>query len=52
VVPYLQAVRLAEKLGEAIGADKVRLTLFEDYIHADRRFETMHICAPVRAQRA
>jgi acetyl esterase/lipase len=50
VVPYLQAVRLAEKLGEAIGADKVRLTLFEDYIHADRRFETMHNCSLVLDQ--
>jgi acetyl esterase/lipase len=50
VVPYMQSVELAEKLTAALGADKVRLTLFEDYVHADRRFETMHNCSLVLDQ--
>jgi len=50
VVPYVQSVRLAEKLVAAIGEEKVRLTLFEDYVHADRRFETMHNCSIVLDQ--
>ena len=50
VVPYTQSVRLAEKLVAAIGEDKVRLTLFDDYVHADRRFETMHNCSLVLDQ--
>lgn len=50
IVPYIQSVRLAEKLKAAIGEDKVRLTLFEDYVHADRRFETMHNCSIVLDQ--
>jgi acetyl esterase/lipase len=50
VVPYVQSVRLAEKLRAAIGEEKVRLTLFEDYVHADRRFETMHNCSIVLDQ--
>jgi hypothetical protein len=49
-VPYQQAVRLAEKLSAVIGPDKVRLTLFDDYVHADRRFETMHNCSIVLDQ--
>jgi acetyl esterase/lipase len=47
IVPYLQSVQLAEKLAGVLGADKVRLTLFDDYVHADRRFETMHNCSLV-----
>ncbi len=50
IVPYIQSVRLAEKLRGAIGEDKVRLTIFEDYVHADRRFETMHNCSIVLDQ--
>ncbi len=50
IVPYIQSVRLAEKLRAAIGESKVRLTIFEDYVHADRRFETMHNCSIVLDQ--
>ena len=50
IVPYVQSVRLAEKLKAAIGEDKVRLTIFDDYVHADRRFETMHNCSIVLDQ--
>ena len=50
IVPCRQSVRFAEKLRAAIGEDKVRLTLFDDYIHADRRFETMHNCSLVLDQ--
>jgi hypothetical protein len=37
-------------LTKTIGADKVKLTLFNDYMHADRRFETMHNCSLVLDQ--
>jgi acetyl esterase/lipase len=50
VVPWMQSAHLAEKLAAAIGEDKVRLTLFDDYLHADRRFETMHNCSLVLDQ--
>jgi acetyl esterase/lipase len=50
VVPYQQGVRLAQRLEEAIGPERVRLTLFDDYTHADRRFETMHNCSIVLDQ--
>jgi len=50
VVPHLQSVHFAGKLTQAIGANKVRLTLFDDYTHADRRFETMHNCSLVLDQ--
>jgi acetyl esterase/lipase len=50
IVPYVQSVRFADKLKAAIGEDKVRLTIFEDYVHADRRFETMHNCSIVLDQ--
>jgi acetyl esterase/lipase len=50
VVPYQQGAHLAARLGAAIGEDKVRLTLFDDYTHADRRFETMHNCSIVLDQ--
>jgi len=47
VVPWQQSVIFADKLGTVIGPEKVRLTLFDDYVHADRRFETMHVCSGV-----
>jgi acetyl esterase/lipase len=50
IVPYLQSVQFAQKLEKVIGADKVKLTLFDDYVHADRRFETMHNCSLVLDQ--
>jgi acetyl esterase/lipase len=50
IVPYLQSVQFADKLTKTIGADKVKLTLFNDYMHADRRFETMHNCSLVLDQ--
>jgi acetyl esterase/lipase len=50
IVPYVQSIRLADKLKAAIGENKVRLTIFDDYVHADRRFETMHNCSIVLDQ--
>lgn len=50
VVPYVHSANLAKRLEDAIGPDKVRLTLFDDYTHADRRFETMHNCSLVLDQ--
>lgn len=50
IVPYQQGVRLAQRLEQAIGPDKVRFTLYDDYVHADRRFETMHNCSIVLDQ--
>jgi acetyl esterase/lipase len=50
IVPYVQSIRFADKLKAEIGEDKVRLTIFDDYIHADRRFETMHNCSIVLDQ--
>ncbi len=50
VVPYVHSVNFAKRLEDIIGADKVRLTLFDDYTHADRRFETMHNCSIVLDQ--
>ncbi len=50
IVPYVQSVRLADKLKAAIGENKVHLTIFDDYVHADRRFETMHNCSIVLDQ--
>ena len=50
VVPWKQAEQFAAKLAAAIGEDRVRLTLFDDYVHADRRFETMHNCSIVLDQ--
>ena len=49
-VPYVQSVRLADKLKAAIGEDRVKLTIFDDYIHADRRFDTMHNCSIILDQ--
>ena len=49
-MPYQQGVKLARRLEQAIGPDKVRFTLFDDYAHADRRFETMHNCSIVLDQ--
>jgi acetyl esterase/lipase len=50
IVPYQQSVHLAQRLEKAIGADKIKLTIFSDYSHADRRFETMHNCSIVLDQ--
>jgi acetyl esterase/lipase len=50
VVPYQQGVNLAARLRAVIGEDRVRLTIFDDYTHADRRFETMHNCSIVLDQ--
>jgi acetyl esterase/lipase len=50
IVPVTQSISLAQKLSAVIGPEKVRLTLFDDYIHADRRFETMHNCSLVLDQ--
>lgn len=50
VVPYPQGVNLARRLGDVTGKDRVRFTLFDDYTHADRRFETMHNCTIVLDQ--
>ena len=48
--PYVQSIRLADKLKAAIGEGRVRLTVCDDYVHADRRFETMHNCSIVLDQ--
>ncbi len=50
IVPYQQGVRLAQRLEQVIGPEKVRFTLYDDYVHADRRFETMHNCSIVLDQ--
>lgn len=50
IVPFVNSVGFAAKIGTAIGEDKVKLTLFDDYVHADRRFETMHNCSIVLDQ--
>ncbi|MGI6367013.1 MAG: alpha/beta hydrolase fold domain-containing protein [Anaerolineae bacterium] len=50
IVPWQQGERLASRLRAAIGEERVRWTLFEDYDHADRRFETMHNCSLVLDQ--
>ena len=50
IVPFVNSVGFAAKIGAAIGEDKVKLTLFDDYVHADRRFETMHNCSIVLDQ--
>ena len=54
--PRMRARRASQKKGArsrlraAIGEERVRWTLFEDYDHADRRFETMHNCSLVLDQ--
>ena len=50
IVPYQQGVRLAQRLEQVIGPEKVRFTLYDDYVHADQRFETMHNCSMVLDQ--
>jgi len=40
IVPYQQGVRLARRQEQAIGPEKVRFTLYDDYVHADRRLKT------------
>ncbi|MFO7696047.1 MAG: alpha/beta hydrolase [Anaerolineae bacterium] len=50
IVPYQQGVKLARRLEQAIGRDKVKFTLYDEYTHADRRFETMHNCSMVLDQ--
>jgi dipeptidyl aminopeptidase/acylaminoacyl peptidase len=47
VVPVQQSIELAEKLGQAIGKENVRLELLEGAGHADPQFETPENIAKV-----